>query len=517
MPPRNPLPLTSSTAKSTRRARGLLAVVVGAVVMVLLVVVVTAIAGGRETDPTAELSKGPSRFVSPTGSASGDGSQERPFDLASALSGKGQIAPGTTVWLRGGVYGGTFRSDLQGTEQQPIVVRSFPGEHATIDSAPATKPALSVYGSWTTYRDFEIRSSGWLRESAVQGASEPADLQRGPGVEVHGPNTKFVNLVVHDLTDGFGLWSDAENAEAYGNIVYHNGWHSGNRNNGHGIYTQNKVGKRLIAENIIFNQFAAGIHAYGTDSAFLDDILLEGNVSFNNGLLGKRYDRNILLGGATRAHRPTLQDNHTYFTSGRGLSSGQNNIGYLAGCADLALRRNFFVAGELGFAVELVNCTGSVTDNTFFGELRGVEEKTLINHPVIKQRFPANTYLDQAPTSAQVFVRSNRYEAGRAHIIVYNWDKREEVTVDVSAAMLPPGAPFEVRDAQNYLGAPVVTGVYRGRPITIPLTGLTVAAPTGQVLHAPEHTAPSFAVFVLTPSRSTSFLQKMTAAVVRAF
>jgi hypothetical protein len=486
-------------------------VATAAVVVAAAIIAASVLAAGHESDPTRELTAGPSKYVAPTGSPSGDGSRERPLDLATALSAAGQVTPGMTLWLREGTYRGSFVSELTGTEQKPIVVRPFPGERVTIDSAPSSQPALLVRGSWVTFRGFEVMSSGWLRQSAEAGQSQPTDLQRGAGIEVHGPHTKFVNLVVHDLTDGFGVWSDAEGAEVYGSIVYHNGWKTEGASNGHGIYTQNKTGLRRIADNIIFNQFAAGIHAYGTDSAFLDDIRLEGNVSFNNGLLAKRYNRNILLGGAAVAHRPVLHGNHTFFTSGRGLSSGQNNLGYLSGCADMDVRGNYMVAGELGFALELVNCAGTVADNTFVGEVRGIDGKVIVNHPEVKERYPGNKYLEHAPAGVEVFVRPNAYEPGRANIIVYNWEQRPTIAVDLTGAGLAMGAAYEIRDAQNFFGPPVAYGSYTGGTATLRMTDLKVSPPIGQDLAVPAHTGPTFAVFVVVPSHAPSLLQRLTA------
>src|SRR5205085_166797 len=139
-------------------------------------------------------------------------------------------------------------------------------------------------------------SSDPLRTSPETG-SRPPSLKRGMGIDVHAPHTRFINLIVHDLADGLGLWQDAEGAEAYGNLVYYNGWSAGDRSHGHGIYTQNERGVRRISDNIIFDQFSHGIHAYGSDAAALDYIELVGNVVFNNGALDRKYyDRNILLG-----------------------------------------------------------------------------------------------------------------------------------------------------------------------------------------------------------------------------
>jgi hypothetical protein len=72
-------------------------------------------------------------FVSPGGAANGEGSRQRPLDLATTLSEKSPARPGDTVWLFGGVYAGAFTSYLTGTPKAPIVVRQASRERATLD------------------------------------------------------------------------------------------------------------------------------------------------------------------------------------------------------------------------------------------------------------------------------------------------------------------------------------------------------------------------------------------------
>jgi uncharacterized repeat protein (TIGR01451 family) len=86
---------------------------------------------------------------------------------------------------------------------------------------------------------------------------------------------------------------------------------------------------------------------------------------------------------------------------------------------------------------------------------------------------------------------------------VYNWASASQAAVDPST-LLSVGEPYEVRDAQDIFGEPVATGVYTGGTISLPLSGLTVAPPVGNVPVMPQHTAPQFAVFVLTRSGTSA-------------
>src|ERR1700681_1092391 len=58
-------------------------------------------------------------YVAPNGSASGDGSTARPWNLATGLGQPASVHPGDTIWLRGGRYtfpaGGNILIGLRGT------------------------------------------------------------------------------------------------------------------------------------------------------------------------------------------------------------------------------------------------------------------------------------------------------------------------------------------------------------------------------------------------------------------
>ena len=100
------------------------------------------------------------------------------------------------------------------------------------------------------------------------------------------------------------------------------------------------------------------------------------------------------------------------------------------------------------------------------------------------------------PTGLWTFVRPNKYEAGRANMVIYNWDLKPTVSVDVSK-VLQPGDKYVVQDAENFYGPAVASGTYTGTPISVPMTGLPVAPTVGSFPVPPKHTAPEFAVFIL--------------------
>ncbi len=80
-----------------------------------------------------------------------------------------------------------------------------------------------------------------------------------------------------------------------------------------------------------------------------------------------------------------------------------------------------------------------------------------------------------------------------------NWDKSSTVPVDISASGLQVGTPYEVRDSQNFWGVPVLSGIYDGNPIDLPMRLTTVSQIEGANFATPAHTSAEFNVFILLP------------------
>ncbi len=416
---------------------------------------------------------GSAYYVAPSGSSSGDGSLANPWDLQTALSHPAVVQPGDTIWLRGGTYTGLYNSTLTGTASTPIILRSYPGEWAVIDTqATATDSnAVVIRSHWTYYWDFELMNS--------------RTTDRGGGIVFAGSrNNKFINLIIHDM----GGSSFGEPNEIYGSILYNNGADGSTLE--HQLYIQNADASQpsRIVDSIIFNGFAFGLHAYSGGVGQLNGIHMIGNVWFNSGAaqtVGDRKD-NVLVGGVNGSSNILLQENMgwAFSPSERSVALGR----YSDLNQDITLIDNY-LAGDTKF----YNTWQSVkmTGNTFYSMSPG--NGTNFD----PTQFPNNLYLTTRPTGTQVFIRPNQYEQGRAHIVVYNWGLANMVNVDLSG-LLNPGDAYEVRNGQNYFAPPVVSGTYNGGQVTLPMTGLEAAQPIGSGRIEPsEQTGPEFNVFVL--------------------
>ena len=234
-----------------------------------------------------------------------------PRDLQTALDQPAAVHPGDTIWLRGGTYTGHFVASINGTSAAPILVKQYPGERAKLDGNYAGNlPTLEIHGVYTWYWGFEIYNSDPGRWSDVPG-DPPA--RRGEGLQTIGDHLKLINMIIRDTSQGIMSSTSSNDIEIFGCLIYYNGYDATDRGHGHGIYSANDPGNatKKIHDNIIFEQFGYGLHAY-TEGGDLDNIQYQGNTVYDNGGLSSHgWSTNILLGGLAAASTPHMYYNMT--------------------------------------------------------------------------------------------------------------------------------------------------------------------------------------------------------------
>lgn len=430
-------------------------------------------------------------YVAPSGQSSNTGGITSPWDLQTALNHPSSVKPGDTIWLRGGTHRianriTKFTSRLAGASGAPITVRQYPGERATIDGN-----IQHDTGGWVNYWGFEIINShpsrytdevgSWPQKWWVTYDGKLVDLCVA-GIDLRAPNIKLINLVVHDaIGNGIFISKTAQNTELHGCLSYYNGWQAPDRAHGHGFYGQNAAPYTLTAkESMFFENLAIGFQATGAGpDAVADNCKLEGNAFFMNGILAYQHQQNFLLGAFQGvAQNPSIIRNFVYDTKG---SSSDSYIGYTGGSANAVVRDNVFGTSAM-FSSANVNMTA--TGNIFAAGAIGLNQIS----------YPNNTYAK--PTANVISVRPNAYEMGRGNIVVYNYQKLNSVAVDVSSTGLKVGDQYELRNVADFYND-VMVGTYGGGAISIPMTGHTVAKPTGQNFSAPPSTFPDFGTFVI--------------------
>ena len=451
----------------------------------------------------------------PYGTSSGDGTNEAPWDLATALDGGhgNRLQPGDTVWLRAGVYRGFFRTSLNGSSSASIIFRQYPGERATIDGT------LAAGGSYLTFWGFEIRQSN---------AATSTDRV----LEANTDHGRFVNLVLHDAgISGVSMIESAgAEAELYGSIVFNNGH---NDNIDHGIYAHNATtGRKYITDNVFFNNCARGIQVYDA-GPLIRDLSVIGNVSFDNGTLScASTPVNLLVSAPATTSGMVVRDNLLYFAPGIGgvqLRLGNYDTGNQGAYnQDIDVESNFAAGGTSGLEMQYQWLLATVKNNVLIGDA-STDVVRLGGSVYAAYTWSGNTYYRDPSAQAwtqngtrydfngwkaatglgggdtavsgtpgtQVFLRPNKYEAGRAFIVVFNLGGAGAVSVNVPN-IVAMGDHFEIRNVQDvFAPTPVVSGSYGGGAITIPMGGVPPPSPIGRATHAPK-TGPGFDVFLLT-------------------
>jgi hypothetical protein len=466
-----------------------------------VIALLAAIACERPVAITGSSPTHAGHYVSPSGSASGDGSAGRPWDLRTAFAQPAAVHPGDTIWLRGGTYSGGangFTSSLLGMPSAPIVVRQYPGERATLTDR------ISLNGGYTWYWGFEVANT-------IASA-------RNVGVGLNVLGLKVINLIVHDAGGtGVSSFVASNGAEIYGCVLYYNGYNNDDVSGpAHGIYTQNQAPyTKVLKDNIILDTYGFGIHAYGSGAAFVQNFVLDGNVVFNNG-----GGAELLVGGNAVQSGNRVLNNMIYTTAPKqGLAIGQYGD---TPAGDVVIQGNYVVNGYPALALgeyQTILITGNTlhspnymvkqagptagytwTNQTYYGDSAQPsfiwlgQGYTFAGWKAATGFGSTDTYVGAAPPASRVFVRPNAYEPGRANIVVYNWAQAASAVVDVSN-VLTPGDRYEVRNVENYFGTPVASGTYTGGAIQVPMAPVARPAPiAGGSFPA---TGPTFGVFVL--------------------
>jgi len=419
--------------------------------------------------------------------------------------------------MRVGTYTGSFQTNLSGQPGTPIVFRAYPGERATINGS------LAAAGSDLTFWGFEIMQTAPL--NIVDRV-----------LEANTVDGRFVNLVLHDA--GFSGISMAAGSgsgvELYGCIVYNNGFRD---NIDHGIYAHNSTaGTKYITDNVFFNNFARGIQIYEGGDSLIRNFDVEGNVSFNNGTIagGASSQINLLVSAPAVTSGIVAKNNLLYFspsTDGVQVRLGNYDTSDSAHYnKSIDIEGTYAVGGNTGLEMQYQWAQATILNNTFVGtsatdvvhtggpaaNLYQWSGNVYYRDPAAAAWHHDTTGYDFAdwktatglgtsdnalagtPGANWVFVRPNKYEAGRGFVVIYNFAAQNPVGVDVSS-IVATGAHYEIRNVQNVFGAAVASGTYSGGAVSIPMNGVAPPKPIGRTApSSAPRTGPNFDVFLVT-------------------
>jgi hypothetical protein len=441
-------------------------------------------------------------FVSPTGSQNGDGSEDSPWDIVTALKQGGNplssINPGDVVMLRGGKYGTgrdtSFEISLSGTQGNPVVIRPYPGEHVIINGT------LDFYGDYIRLinaqgAEFELLNTDWTQSdgrTVSRWIEEGKSALPKPALrcfEVTG--IEFINILIHDAKQGVVSQDESRGGQVYGCLIFNCGYQSIDRGHGHGMYFQNNGPElKSFREVICAHNFGKGIQIFGYEPD-LRDILVEGCVTVNDDTIwfGDGMINNAVLKDCTLRGRQALDLYSGFWWPDHDDVIVQNCKIWGISKERFALRFGPYLSGK--FFDNRVISRGRLvvsykaphtgtrypqiwTNNSYYGQT-STPIYRVIKPGATKSQSDLNfnewrletsydiagsTYHQGEPTGVEVEVRPNAYEPGRANIIIHNWDEQDQVSVDLGRTGLRSGDTFEIRNVLNYFGDTPISGTY---------------------------------------------------------
>lgn len=420
------------------------------------------------------------RYVSTNGTGQGTLSSN-PMSLSNAIN---SAQPGDLYWLAGGTYNGTINLSRSGTSTKPIVFRATPNQRVIINGS------VDILGSYVWVWGLEI--SDLNKHSSVDS-----------GVRLLAPGVHLINNVIHHAKgNGIGAWQHGPGHVIYGNIVYQNG------PPGHNIYGQNdfvKDGYKYIVDNmwldqsmvcddcLIFNLYATNAKVTG----FHVERNIFRNQKFNVGGYGVPADRHVIknnyfynVGVRIGWRRPTqVQFLNNYLARSDLISQ------YFWGTGETIYNQtapNVYTGNEIILPIQQrhirlqtsaymatgrcegcpkIQTTDTVNNNKFAPSFRGwLNANNTFNYDLKLSEWrtataAAGKALDMnsveipVPTTPKVVLLKNDYDPTRGHLVIFNWGKIPNVTVDLSS-VLPVGSAYKIYDAKSYLLTPLKSGTY---------------------------------------------------------
>lgn len=465
------------------------------------------------------------------GTEPGAGTKEKPYSFVQAFGGKDvQIKPGSTVYLLSGGYKPeypnsheksktsvpkVFHIEIRGEPGNPISVLPGPGDTVHLDGG------LEVNGSHVRISNLEIGHSDY----GVTGNYPPAVNF------VKSRNVELINCNLFGSCSTVSAMAPSKDILIYGCLIHDScGLPHGASNS----YLQNNADSTKTVEQCVAYRSSAqnlGVHVYSADAAhnvrFIDNIAFLGggaatgknwdNIFINPGVPfdGVEVTGNVAYQQETACGwRPNVrisskkEAKKTDYTNVRGVVRDNWFMGGLYAVSmgrwkQMAFENNRLWAEKLMIEINSATIGDAIPAQEQKPDLSGYRLGG--NHYFtmpdaasfrydrvgkIEEGDPLLTFakwqalgLDKdsilektangRPTGSMVRVYTNRYEKGRGHVAIFNWDRQDSVKVDLSKVLIQ-GDRYQIyncAEVTHTLAAtkPVLTGVYDGGELAFPM------------------------------------------------
>ena len=458
-------------------------------------------------------------YVSPDGGASGNGSVNSPWDIATMFASPASVNPGDTILLRGGIYKGHWTCNLNGNEGKRITIKSYPGEIAVLDSWEYNPfelygATLTVNGNFVTLRDFVITFSSPYRSVLWQTVNSDS-WEYPTGVTGSGNDMQIINMIIHHTgSSAIHSYSSMERLEAHGNILFGCGFTYTHRGAGFGFYSQNIDGKgyKYIDNNIMMKMYEYGMKVYGESSdngSLMCNYYIRDNIAFMNGLPNWSIDGSkavgIEVGGTNLGGENVFIENNSVWQTINSRGAGIQ-AGYIGPSKNVDVLNNTISGGYPALRVLNMLTNSSVYGNFIYSNNNAVSYSKSTNGDGAFEVWNNNTYFQDPntmlgfandngdyystweswknnhrtfdtnssfsrtiPGSNIINIYPNKYDDDRAHVAIYNYEKLSTVNLDLSD-IFEPGDSLVIYDVENILnGKPIIKTIYNGNIISLPV------------------------------------------------
>lgn len=491
-------------------------------------------------------------YCSPTGKSEGR-SPGSPMAWTNALLSTNTIRAGDTLWFRAGTYGVGGSMDYT-IALTGVTLRNYNGERATLDGQ------FPMYGSNVTVWGLEFKNSAFATTRTNVAVYSLYSYPGSGGVNVR-------NCVFHDTCKFFLTVNSQTDREFYGNIM----WAIGDYEppsyhiRGPALYLQNESNAVYITDNIISKSYTEAIKVYGEDNtltytAIAEGFVISGNItylSYNDGIIADSthhairhviVTNNIGFCDKQNSFSQTIaglaepsegvNHQHVVYNNNYGVfdAAGYTYVTYFGGWSEFNYSGNTivniatdktengksaavfcFITNKVSVAINNNNYYGF--PNTFanggqffYGETTAPTRRSWAQWQALGHDASGSFHSNALPTANVVTIRTNKYEPGRSHIVVWNWQSNNTQTVSLANTGLDNGRGYTIQDAQDFYGTPIATGIFSNSSpnVTLTLNRTNVAAILGETTHfrrdVTNHTDKIFNVFVVIPDPTNNIV-----------
>ncbi len=98
----------------------------------------------------------------------------------------------------------------------------------------------------------------------------------------------------------------------------------------------------------------------------------------------------------------------------------------------------------------------------------------------------------------QLPIVKNKYDPNKAFVVIYNWENKTNINLDISTLNWANGSKYELRSIQDYF-VDVSTNLIQNQTINIDMTATnhSIAVPKGDTKPVGANTFPNFGGFIL--------------------